>query len=141
MTTPQEPTGTSTPKQHTDWWGDRISEERQAALDALAEQQRTWAEQPEATRGDSPLKGVHFTGAEVFWLAKRVLAGPNGDAAALTAAETRLRAHDFPEVLSALHLEGVNLGRAHLETLYVNIPAGAHAKSAPFGSYARRVLS
>ena len=114
MTTPEEPTGASTPEQHTDWWGDPISAERQAELDALAVQQRTWAEQPAEARGDSPLGGVRLTGAEVFWLAKRALAGPDGDAAALADAGKHLL-QDPTTYLTALHLEGANLGRTRLE--------------------------
>jgi hypothetical protein len=128
MTTPQEPTGTSTPKQHTDWWGDPISEERQAALDALAEQQRTWAEQPEATRVDSPLKDVHLTGADVFWLAERAIAGPESDEATLATAETRLRSQDPAETLL------LDLSALHLETLYVNSYAGGMSICPGFGA-------
>lgn len=65
--------------------------------------------------GDSPVKNVRFTGADVFWLAKRALAGPEGDADAVAGAERRLRSvHPFPD-LSALHLEGAKLRGAHLE--------------------------
>jgi hypothetical protein len=105
MTAPQEPTGASTPEQHTDWWGDPISEERQAELDALAALQRRWAEQPMAMRGDSPLAShseyVPLAGSDMFWLAQRALAGPEGDAAALAAAETRLRSGELFLDLSA----------------------------------------
>ena len=99
-------------QQHTDWWGDPISKDRQVKLDALAERQRTWAEQPAETRGESPVKGVPLTGAEVFWLAKRALAGPEGNADALAAAETRLRSRDLRELSPPLDLPAL-----HLETL------------------------
>jgi hypothetical protein len=49
-----------------DAWGNPVSEERQAELDDLAEQQWLWAEQPEVTWGNSPLSNVHLTGADVF---------------------------------------------------------------------------
>ena len=75
-----------------------------------------------ATRGDagdSLFKGVELTGAEVFWLATRALAGPDGDADALDAADAHLR-QDFVDRplldLSALHLEGAFLREAHLES-------------------------
>jgi hypothetical protein len=45
MTTAQALPDAGTSEQHTDWWGDPISEDRQATLDALAEQQRTWIKQ------------------------------------------------------------------------------------------------
>ena len=123
MTTPEEPTGASTPEPHTDWWGDTISEDQQAELDALSERQRTWAEQPAAAWITSPLawrlKDAPLTGAEVFWLAQRALAGPSGDAAALTEARTLLRSQYLVErlavYLSELHLEGAFLPGAHLE--------------------------
>ena len=96
-------------QQHTDWWGDPISEERQAELDVLAERQHTWAEQPEAMRGDSPIKAARFNGAEMFWLAKRALAGSNGDASALSAAEERLQ--------DPINRSSIDLSALHLETL------------------------
>ncbi|HEV7126740.1 MAG TPA: hypothetical protein VGN32_04775 [Ktedonobacterales bacterium] len=52
-------------------WGDPISDERQAELRALADQQREWAARPEAERGDSAFKHVELTGADAFWLAER----------------------------------------------------------------------
>jgi len=126
-------------EQHADWWGDPISRDRQLALDTLAEQQRRWAEQLPATRGGSPLKDKddHFTGAEVFWLAKRALAGPEGGPDALAEAERPLgfqHVRGFQGVveryalnLSALHLEGANLSGAHLA--HANL-SGAHLEGA-----------
>jgi uncharacterized protein YjbI with pentapeptide repeats len=89
-------------------WGDAISEERQAKLRELADQQREWAAQPEVTRGDSVFKGVTLTGADVFWLAERV------------------RKTDFLGVVldlgvvPDLHLEAANLSDAHLEGAILN---------------------
>ncbi len=57
-------------EQPGDKWGDPISEQRQAELKWLAERQREWVGQPEATRGDSVFKGVQLTGADVLWLAE-----------------------------------------------------------------------
>jgi uncharacterized protein YjbI with pentapeptide repeats len=107
-------------------WGDDITAERQAVLDALAEQQRAWVEQPEQERGDSPCKGMQLTGAEVFHLAARALAGPGGD---LSAASARLRdpAQPRPSALSALHLEGAYLRAAHLEKAHL---VAAHLEGA-----------
>lgn len=108
-------------EQHTDWWGDPISEGRQAGLDTLAKQQRAWAERPEATRGHGPLTIMegYLTGADVFWLAQRALAGPDSDAAALAAVEEPLRSQNPSErrsfVLLELHLEQANLSRAQLK--------------------------
>jgi hypothetical protein len=66
---------------------------------------------------------VRFTGADVFWLAQRALTGPDSDTAALADAETRLRSQyslgQVP-VLSALQLEGANLGNSHLEGASAN---------------------
>jgi hypothetical protein len=121
-------------------WGDPISEERQAGLQAQADQQREWAANAEAERGDSLFTDVRLTGADVFWLASSALAGPDGGvvtseqwsraaerlrvasnaaargAGALDLSELHLEGADLTEV----HLEGTVLTRAHLETLYVN---------------------
>jgi uncharacterized protein YjbI with pentapeptide repeats len=97
-------------------WGQPIAEARQAELDALASQQADWSVQPAESRGSGPLWRVSLTGADVFWLAKRALAGPQGD---MAAAETRLRTEDFIERqslnLAALHLEGADLRETSLE--------------------------
>jgi hypothetical protein len=60
-------------------WGDRISEERQAELKALADKQRQWVAEPETTRGHSVFRGAKLSGADVSWLAERVRTwkGPN----------------------------------------------------------------
>ena len=114
------------PEEQAPKWGDPVSPERQAELDALAVRQRTWAAQPEATRGDSPLKDVRLTGADAFWLAKRALAGPEGDAHALATAETHILRDERPVDLHsssldllALHLERATLGGAHLERAFL----------------------
>ena len=102
-------------QEQTPKWGDSISEERQVELDTLAELQRTWAEQPEATRGVGPLQDIPLTGADVFWLAKRALADPEGDADELAVAERRLRLPNIYFVRSTLHLERADLGGAYLQ--------------------------
>jgi hypothetical protein len=83
-------------QEQTPKWGDPISAERQEELDTLAAQQRRWAEQPEATRGISPLDDAHLIGADVFWLAEQ---------------SGRDKYGNVPN----LHLEGPDLGGAHLE--------------------------
>ncbi len=122
------------PQEQAPKWGDPISEERQAELDVLAEQQRRWVEQPEAARGDSPLTAMEagLTGADVFWLVKRALAGPEGDAAALSTAEARLQDHNNPFLpgLSALHLEGADLRGVHLQGADLRL---AHLERANLG--------
>jgi Pentapeptide repeats (8 copies) len=97
-------------------WGDPISEERQQELDALLQQweQLSAAEQ---TERKGPFAGVRLTGADVFYLAARVLSGPDGDRAAV---EGQLRvAQDDASLrrtldLSAVHLEDATLNEAHL---------------------------
>ena len=132
-----------------DKWGDPISEDRQSMLDDLEERQRTWAEQPEATRGDSPFADsqTHLTGADVFWLAKRALAlhlfDPTGDVTTdLAAAEKRLQHHTslYSLNLSELHLEGADLRSAHLEGATLSLAwlekallRGAHLEGAFLG--------
>ena len=97
-------------------WGQPITEARQAELDALASQQADWAAQPAANWASGPLWRVSLTGADVFWLAKRALAGPQGD---MDAADAKLRTEDFIERqslnLAALHLEGADLRETALE--------------------------
>ncbi len=114
-------------------WGDPISKERQAELDALAEQQRVWSEQPEAFLGESPFGGAgRLTGADVFWLAARALARwgeETDDVAALAAAQADLRAvaQDTQTGrgvrgkvdLRDTHLELADLMGAHLEGAFL----------------------
>ena len=131
---------TTTATETGDKWGDPISSERKVELDTIAEQQRTWAEQPAETRGHNPLNGdpnifprPRFTGAEVFWLATRALAGPDADTDALAAAERSLLYQDpigFPILrpsLQALHLEEANLHVAQLQGAKLD---GAHLEEA-----------
>ncbi len=98
-----------------DRWGDPISEERKAELEAVLQQ---W--EGTAAHGEQavPFAGVRLSGADVFWLAVCALAGGmEADAAALVAAEARLRdeRRRFSLDLSALHLEAAYLRAAHLE--------------------------
>jgi hypothetical protein len=69
-------------------WGEPISQEDQASLEARLQQ---W--QAEADHGDrcSPWEGMRLTGAHVYWLAVRAMAGAGGDAGATAAAEAQLR--------------------------------------------------
>ena len=114
------------PQEQAPKWGDPISENRQAELDTLAEQQHTWAELPEATRGKSPLKDVLLSGADFFWLALCAPASPYkaqrgrrplGDAFRLDqlkGAELRLSELEGARLYGA-HLEEADLRGAHLE--------------------------
>jgi uncharacterized protein YjbI with pentapeptide repeats len=120
--------------QYGDTWGEDIPPERKAELEELAERQRAWAKQPEATRDDSHFNGVLVTGAEVFYLAARAHAGPDADAELLDAAAARLRSDDSLVrrgiSLDALHLEGAILAGAHLGWA---ILAGAHLEGTFLG--------
>lgn len=124
-------------------WGNPISDERQADLKELADQQRAWAEQPEAERGDSHFKGVKLTGADVFWLAAYALAWPAGDVAesieelrsgygvkvpALHVDAAYLYdAHLQGAILTEAHLEEADLSLAHLEEASLHL---AHLEKA-----------
>jgi flagellar motor protein MotB len=94
-----------------DRWGDAISDARKAELQAILD---AW-NAPDADHGNrkGPFDQVALSGADVFWLANQVRKG--GD--------------DVPDLHSEraspfeAHLEGADLERAHLETLYVNTPS------------------
>jgi uncharacterized protein YjbI with pentapeptide repeats len=112
-------------------WGQPIDDDRKATLDDLAARQRAWIEQPTDSRGDSVFKDVELTGADVFWLAQRALAGADATPEMLADAARRLQVTDLTELLgtdltellgiylSGLHLEGANLRAAHLEGAYI----------------------
>lgn len=101
-------------------WGEAIPPERQIELEARLQ---AWADEGEAGHGQgtSPFAWDNWrqqlTGADVFYLAARALAGPDGDAAALQRAATQLRNKEqrYFLDLSALHLERASLMGAHLE--------------------------
>lgn len=128
-----------------DAWGDDISDERKAYLE-----QRLQAWEQEAEHGeqkgpfdarlgfdyDGP-KGI-LTGADVFWLAARALAGTSR--AQVVAEHARLLRTRSPIWLSmqvrldGLHLEGACFAEeAHLEGAYLQ---GAHLE----GAYLQRAL-
>jgi hypothetical protein len=73
-------------------WGQPISDDRKAALDAIFERQRAWAAQPAETRGESVFKGVALTSADVYWLAIRALAEPDATPEVIADADRRLSA-------------------------------------------------
>lgn len=110
-------------------WGDPISEARQAELRALFQRQKAWVAQRKATRGESVFKGVHLTGADVFWLAEA-----SGDDWAEWVPNLHLEGADLREahlagaVLTGAHLEGVALDRAQLAGADFSLArlAGAH---------------
>jgi hypothetical protein len=91
-----------------DAWGDAISEERQAELQALSDKQREWAAQPETTRGESVFTKVALSGADVFWLADQ-------------------SGRDAVGQVPNLHLEGAALFGAQLQHADL---AGAHLQHA-----------
>jgi hypothetical protein len=120
-------------------WGEMPPPERIAALEArLAE----WEQFPPETHGD-PAKGEGgrsafdvkgpqawqglLTGADVFYLAARVVAG-SAEPGAIEAAAARLRKELLD--LSALHLEGAHLTDAHLDGASL---IGAHLERANLG--------
>jgi uncharacterized protein YjbI with pentapeptide repeats len=119
-------------QENGDAWGDTIAPERQAKLEALFLRQAEWAAKPEAEREESAFKDVRLTGADVFWLAARALAGTN-EAQAVAEQMGRLRqAQGDKELrirlsLEALHLERANLAGVRLERANL---AGAHLERA-----------
>jgi len=94
-------------------WGDAIGEARKAELQAL---QEAWGADHDERSG--PFAGVRLSGADVFWLAVRAVAGPKGDPGR---AEERLRRAREDEraraglKLSSLLLRRADLRQAHLE--------------------------
>jgi hypothetical protein len=105
-------------------WGDPISEERQAGLQALADRQQEWAANAEVERGDSLFTDVRLTGADMFWLASSALAGPDGGVVAseqwARAAEQLRAASAASKAAVARGAGALDLSALHLETLYVN---------------------
>jgi uncharacterized protein YjbI with pentapeptide repeats len=101
------------PQEQQPAWGDDISDERKAELDARVQ---AWAQ--EADHGDrkGPLDGVPLTGADVYYLAARTLAGAEGNVG--EAMERLRRARDDAlrgnVVLLDLNLSGANLINARL---------------------------
>lgn len=110
-----------------DAWGDDIPPERQAWLE---ERLQAWEREadhggrkgPFDATGLSDEEGtrVTLTGADVFWLAARTLAGTDEAHAVAEQVERLHRARDDWELqrilnLDSLHLEGARLDVAHLE--------------------------
>jgi uncharacterized protein YjbI with pentapeptide repeats len=97
-------------------WGQPISDARRAELDALAEQQLDWIEEPTETRGDSLFSDVKLTGADVFWLAVRAVAGFDATPETLAHVADLIATADLEDVpLDLLSLAEANLGNARLE--------------------------
>jgi uncharacterized protein YjbI with pentapeptide repeats len=89
-----------------DEWGAAISSERAHTLEG---QLRAGASRP-----SGPFTGQTLSGADVYWLAIRTLAGPGGD---VTAAETRLQdAANNPLLQVSLDFSGLDLRDAVLST-------------------------
>jgi uncharacterized protein YjbI with pentapeptide repeats len=106
-------------------WGDPISEERQRVLlgyldrwDAETDHGERKGPFDPAWHSDEERQRHKLTGADVFWLTARLIAGSNDDlsvaSAKLRAASTQFTIRDRIDV-SALHLEGAVLQGAHLE--------------------------
>jgi hypothetical protein len=119
---PHEQVQVAAPEQpKDDAWGvplDSIPPACQDELRALADQQREWAAQDTPDLKQSAFSGVRLTGAEVFFLAAYVRAGPESTHNDITLAAERLRdpaswGADFdPPLLTKLHLEGFELSDA-----------------------------
>jgi uncharacterized protein YjbI with pentapeptide repeats len=117
-------------------WGDPITRKRQ---EELLSRLRTW--QPQVGQSNRIYKegpfsrsGIRLTGADIFFLAAHALINTRDDCPDQAAAQTVLEhVFDSPDELyfkldlSALHLEGAHLWRAHLEGVYL---ATAHLEGA-----------
>jgi hypothetical protein len=100
-----------------DAWGDDISKERKAELEARL---RVWEQEDDHGERRGPFDREFLTGADVMWLAARTLASSR-DRQAVAVQTNRLRdAQDdgtlrFDLDLPSLHLEGAHLRGAYLE--------------------------
>jgi uncharacterized protein YjbI with pentapeptide repeats len=115
-----------------DAWGDDISEERKAMLEA---ELQAWEQEVDhkGRKGPfdagrepiigGPLNRERLTGADVFWLAARSVAGSGNETAIVTAkAQIRpnLLVHRPVPAVPELHLERANLLDAHLERSHLS---------------------
>ncbi len=105
-------------------WGEPISSMRAADLDRML---HAWKQEAEHGERKGPFEGVALTGADVFWLAARTLAGVDW-AQAVTRQKERLRQARLQEereesparlYLSALNLTGATLSDANLTDAYL----------------------
>lgn len=116
-----------------DVWGESITRKRAGELESTlqqweAEKQHGERRGPSDRTQDDWTVSV-LTGADVFWLAARTLAGPNGDviwAHTALLAHNDMRSYLFP-ALSMLHLEGVNLSSANLTGANLSLAHLEHA--------------
>jgi uncharacterized protein YjbI with pentapeptide repeats len=94
-------------------WGDPISDERQAELQARLD---AWAAETTHGQRSGPFDGDHLSGADVFYLAARALAGSSGE---LLAARQRLERGDLStddfRAVSTVCLNGAILSRQRIE--------------------------
>lgn len=126
-------------------WGSMPSQERQRELEAMLDQQLRWVANTPESRSprESALYEKRLTGADVFWLAARTLAGTGEVSKLAEQGRLLLRAHDDDALgiglhLDKLHLEGASLYGAHLERafLFQAHLEGVFAHSAVmFGAY------
>lgn len=90
-------------------WGESITKQRADALEAILQE---WEAVKEHSEKKGPFDKVKLSGADVFWLAARALAGPSGDVAqaqtALGAGREDMEMFFYP-ALAALHPESANL--------------------------------
>lgn len=111
-------------------WGESITKRRAAQLEAMLQEWETEQEHGERRgpfdrwreEGDEEDDRVRLSGADVFWVAARTLAG-RSDEEAIAAAALDIRSQPHP----VLHLEGAILGWAHLENAWL---MGAHMEGA-----------
>jgi uncharacterized protein YjbI with pentapeptide repeats len=99
-------------------WGESITKQRAAELEAILHAWETEREHGERT---GPFDAVRLTGADVFWLAARASAGTNETRIVAAFAE-QVRYGDV-EDMAKLHLEGANLDGANLNAAFL---PGAH---------------
>lgn len=143
-----------------DAWGDVISDERKAELE---ERLQAWEQEtdhgerkgPFDSRGPSKKEraALRLSGADVFWLAARTVAG-TGEAWAIAVQMERLRRAQVDRPLylllrlDGLHLEGAMVRDAHLEHAMLSGAHLEHAmlaranleKAALFGTHLERAV-
>lgn len=103
--------------QFNDAWGDDITDERKTTLEDLL---RAWELQADHGDAMGAYERVKLTGADVFWLAARSLAGGDDDGIIAGKVERLQRAKLRPNLgltlsMEKLNLRGADMAGAHLE--------------------------